>query len=648
MGLLASLFVKIGADTKDLQKGLTATKSGLSDVTKGVLSSVVGFASFTGAILAAGKALKDSINDTVAYAEEVRQLSRTIGSTPEEASKLIQAADDVKVSFSTMQTAMNIAIRNGIEPTIDGMGALADEYVAIQDPIARSKFLLDTFGRSGGDMAALMEVGAEGIRELGDAAESTGLVLSQVDLDATRAYEKAMDELSDTFEGMKIQVGLELIPYVSGEVKAISNLVAGTNILKDSTERLKNSLKSGTISSKEYGVALRELRNAFYNTELGDKDFLPNLEGQKKKIYELTITQDELVDSIFAGSNSWTQFKAKMDKAGIGLGMITEDLYDEEKAAVVATEETENLNAEFDKMKDSTKATNYLKALEIQLGYNAEAMGKLKGAMNNEFFSAQEDFAESQQDIKDKMNGVNGEIATALAQGYSEHGTKVQGLRGDYEELATQYATNATEHEKMKKQIIFDLLDQKMAVAGYTTEEKNYLNELALSWGLVTQEELNFEEAMADWATLITNPMSLTKAELQGILDNINMLPAETVLTIKTLLEGEEAVYNLIQALNGTYTMDIITGFGLPIQPGKAGGGPVYYGNAYPVGERGPELFVPDQSGYIVPNDELQKAATSDNNNQMIRLLQQIASNRAIDESRLARVIRDAMLQVVG
>jgi phage-related minor tail protein len=35
---------------------------------------------------------------------------------------------------------------------------------------------------------------------------------------------------------------------------------------------------------------------------------------------------------------------------------------------------------------------------------------------------------------------------------------------------------------------------------------------------------------------------------------------------------------------------------------GRAGGGPVGAGNAYVVGEKGPELFVPSSSGSIIPN----------------------------------------------
>jgi phage-related minor tail protein len=39
--------------------------------------------------------------------------------------------------------------------------------------------------------------------------------------------------------------------------------------------------------------------------------------------------------------------------------------------------------------------------------------------------------------------------------------------------------------------------------------------------------------------------------------------------------------------------------------PGRAKGGPVSSGQAYMVGERGPELFVPGRSGTIVANDKM-------------------------------------------
>lgn len=41
---------------------------------------------------------------------------------------------------------------------------------------------------------------------------------------------------------------------------------------------------------------------------------------------------------------------------------------------------------------------------------------------------------------------------------------------------------------------------------------------------------------------------------------------------------------------------------GAPPPPGRASGGPVVHGSAYVVGEKGPEVFVPHSSGWVVPN----------------------------------------------
>jgi len=207
------------------------------------------------------------ITSTIEYAEEVRQLSRTIGSTPEDASKLIQAADDVKVGFDSLQTSMNIAIRNGLEPTIEGMGRLSEEYVAIQDPIARAKFLLDNFGRSGADMAALMEIGAAGIKELGDAAETTGLVLDKKALKATRDFEIAVDNLQDTWDGAKISIGLEIIPIISEELNSIMTLIQTAQMYKQVIDSITYAHEEGLMGAKEFKEVSGEAWRTFFMAE---------------------------------------------------------------------------------------------------------------------------------------------------------------------------------------------------------------------------------------------------------------------------------------------------------------------------------------------------------------------------------------------
>jgi hypothetical protein len=51
-------------------------------------------------------------------------------------------------------------------------------------------------------------------------------------------------------------------------------------------------------------------------------------------------------------------------------------------------------------------------------------------------------------------------------------------------------------------------------------------------------------------------------------------------------------------------------GNGKSVIEARASGGPVRSGSTYLVGEKGPEFFSPGRSGYITPNNDLQKQST--------------------------------------
>lgn len=203
---------KTGTGTQDLTKEMGEAKMSLADMKAGL--------DMAGAAFGAVKAAVQSVIDpTVEYAGQIRELQRTIGSTAEESSKLIQAADDVGISAGTLQSAMEAAIKKGVKPTIAGMSDLAEQYNAIQDPIERTKFLMDKFGKSGADLGPLMALGADGIKAAGDEAERMGLVMGQDGVDNARAYEMAMDDFNDSVLAVKLAIAQGLLPAVTGAIK---------------------------------------------------------------------------------------------------------------------------------------------------------------------------------------------------------------------------------------------------------------------------------------------------------------------------------------------------------------------------------------------------------------------------------------------
>jgi hypothetical protein len=72
-------------------------------------------------------------------------------------------------------------------------------------------------------------------------------------------------------------------------------------------------------------------------------------------------------------------------------------------------------------------------------------------------------------------------------------------------------------------------------------------------------------------------------------------------------------------------------------------GGPVMSGGAYIVGERGPEMFVPNQSGNIISNNQL-RGATMGGSNTDAALLAAILNL----PSNISRAVRDGIVRVAG
>jgi phage-related protein len=84
------------------------------------------------------------------------------------------------------------------------------------------------------------------------------------------------------------------------------------------------------------------------------------------------------------------------------------------------------------------------------------------------------------------------------------------------------------------------------------------------------------------------------RAALMGIMDNLAAAAARDVkIDVAVTRSINEVVTRVVQSINA------------PNVKARAMGGPVQSGSPYLIGEKGPELFVPDVSGYVVSNADL-------------------------------------------
>lgn len=178
-------------------------------------------------------------------------------------------------------------------------------------------------------------------------------------------------------------------------------------------------------------------------------------------------------------------------------------------------------------------------------------------------------------------------------------------------------------------------------------EIKNRLKILSEVTGKDYTTQFNFESAMDDMLKYIISPdfnAEEFKTKYKGMSETFSPLSesvrkaqedVEAAQGAVDLLEGAlknlERDYNIIIKIKTNGTLPTIPGYpqtyGPPTDPGsgstnypivgptrgaRALGGPVYSGSPYLVGERGPELFVPNVAGTIVPDWKVNATANID------------------------------------
>lgn len=218
---IASLYAEIGADTSKLEKGLDTSKSKLKDTASVAGQAKLRFTELKSAFDLAGQGLTelgrlygDTVNATVAYDKTVRDLAQNLNVGTEETSRLIQAADDYGIEVGQLQVALQMALKNGFAPSVETLAQMADRYNAIQDPTQRAAELTKVFGRNWAALTPMLKEGGNAIRANAD-AQAANLIRTKEQVQASRDYEIAVDNLNDSLTGLKYNLSTGIIPSIT-------------------------------------------------------------------------------------------------------------------------------------------------------------------------------------------------------------------------------------------------------------------------------------------------------------------------------------------------------------------------------------------------------------------------------------------------
>lgn len=556
-------------------------------------------------LIAAGAGLGVSAEQVQGALE---QLTRRLGEAGNGNEQLAQTFIDLGISIRDSNGALR--------PTQDVFADIAQAISEIEDPAERARVAVELFGRAGQKLLPVLSQGRAGLSELEEAARRAGLVLSGETITAADNAGDKIAELVLRFERLqqtvaaglspKLLEGLQALERVFDRLLTVANNPSIENVLRLIAQgaggALQNapSLLPGGAGAQMIGRGLSSIGG-------------PQTAAEQAAA-RVADLERRLAEARGSGrTGSVARLEAQLAEARQAAGA----------AAAVAPGGPEAPQTFAPTATRPGAPTIYSSPIgPMPPAARSGGGGAAPASQLAAFIQQLQQQAAAQQAETGAVQQGAAARATAVALIEAESRARTdaeRGLRASADltaaerEAITAAATaraEAADAETRANQARQDAA--RFTEAARTEEEKRAatierLNQL-LADGLITDETRartieNLGQAAADagreWqgfggiATSAFEDAVLAGKSLQDVLRG----PVQDISRL--------VLRNAVSAPLNSALSSLFSGIGGAAIPGRALGGPVNAGQIYEVGERGRELFVPEQDGRIIPNNEL-------------------------------------------
>jgi hypothetical protein len=287
---------KTGDIFNDILSSLGLSNETIEKISTKIPGIVAGFTLAGTAANAIYDYTKQAVAETITYGEEIENIKLLTGQTADEASRLYQAAQGAGVEYKDLSTALETATKKGVDTSIESILSLMDQYGELSTPIEKAKFLTDNFGAAGTEMGVLFEGGRDAIVSA-MADVNNALVLDEEALQSINDFEKANKKLQDSFDSLKMKVGLEVIPTLLSFLDVLNDeggirttgferMFGGTEEEVDSTNTAVGNLN----------MSLEELTATYDSNKNGVIELAEMTEEYKKELAAIVAYQNSLHD----------------------------------------------------------------------------------------------------------------------------------------------------------------------------------------------------------------------------------------------------------------------------------------------------------------------------------------------------------------
>jgi hypothetical protein len=203
----------------------------------------------------------------------------------------------------------------------------------------------------------------------------------------------------------------------------------------------------------------------------------------------------------------------------------------------------------------------------------------------------QEDIKKSGEEIKN-LEKFYTNFTNAMSLRYRKEQELIRITRKEQEAMNEAYTKAMLERGRINDEV---MTKQQTALSSFTD---GFIEQMNAQGTALEQFNQAGKKAFDSFADTLTNALMTGKFAFQDF--------ARSVILDITRIIAKQMIMLALQKAAGFFSFGGFSLGGLlSFGGGKAQGGAVQGGKAYMVGEKGPEMFVPNQSGNIVPNNQI-------------------------------------------
>ena len=641
---LGQLTVRLGLDAAEFTQGMSkaevdAYKFGES-IGVGLKTAALGAVGAIAAIGTAATVAFKLVNDQIENVAAFQNLSEKIGDTAEALASIKKASDVSGVSLDTIAAA-SIKLTSALSKTdeegmgaanaikalgldfetfkklapVDQIDAVSKAMAGFEDGANKTAVAVALWGKKGADMIPLLN-------DLANGSERQ-VTLTNDQILAADNFSKALTRLSSDSSTLKNQLVAQLIPTLSDLLKGFldvgteaSNSAEKAKPFAGTMEFIRQEIKKTVADTydaistfKQFGVMLQTTTNFLSKMPSGLLKFdmtesknallemrpqLDAITGKYKVLAEnARKAGDTFKDPRVLGDPGSIADQARAGKELKFSGIKTPKAKTEKASGAEKQSEADKYLASLQKQLEATDKLTVTAALlrDIDLG----RLGVLLPAQKDELILiAQQIDAVKAKELAERVAADAQKVTWDL-----EKKSVLENFKS-YDEIEKKKRETG---EQLRQSVMTDMeqiIAQEQLYNQYLTNSTitletygRLMDQLQVRVTALDQPFLKFKEM----ATTATENLvdGLANAIVQGksLADVFkNVIKQLVVMILKALF------FKAIEiGLNA-----VVPGLGTAVAGARAGGGNVNHGSSYLVGEKGPEMFTPSQSGRITTN----------------------------------------------